>query len=683
MATGKYELQEQPAAPTERDEDSTKSPAGPIRVRIDVGQQTDTYQPGSRFGRYEIITLVARGGMGDVYKARDSRLKRDVAIKVLPQDVADDPTARRRLEREAQAAASLAHPNIVSVFDLENQGGTILLVTEFVPGESLRRHLHRSHVPLKTVLNWSGQIAAGVAAAHEKGIVHRDLKPENILVTPDNHLKILDFGIAKRSPTVVDDTPSGSVQDTQPGAVLGTARYMSPEQLRGPIVGTPSDVFALGLVFHELLTGKPVFGQRELMDIVAAVSSHRKYQRPQVKQRDAARFVRLIARCLAQQPSARPTALEVEADLKRLARAEVSDPRTHTRRGSARTAVSGEARQAWLKARVLLDSQLEDWCAESFAALEKALELSPSFLDARIELSRWYVLAAVRGEIPLQTGLSKAAREAEQAVTLEPHSPEALIALAQAYYTQRRLDEAEKLCQQVIAKNPAHTAALCAYSELLSMVGRHAEALEHVNRAVVHESLHAMVHCRKAAALFCARRFEECVDCCTRALRFSPTTSGLHYFAGTAMLMLGQWDEAAGYLSRGIKLEPNAPVHTAALAVAWHKAGRISDSQQLISQLEEHDVDPAIRAEAYAGVGRLDDALTCLELAFRRDSPHVLGIAVNALLDPIRNHPRLQRLARALGLPAPAAIASRNADGDDAAAHPAAAARQRLLWLDR
>src|SRR5688572_1372390 len=162
--------------------------------------------------------------MGDVYKARDARLKRDVAIKVLPREVADDPVARRRLEREAQAAASLAHPNIVSVFDLENQSGTIFLVTEFVPGETLRRHLLRRRLSMKTALNWSAQIAAGVAAAHEKGIVHRDLKPENILVTPDNHLKILDFGIAKRAHPSADATPAASVQDTQTGAVLGTAR---------------------------------------------------------------------------------------------------------------------------------------------------------------------------------------------------------------------------------------------------------------------------------------------------------------------------------------------------------------------------------------------------------------------------------------------------------------------------
>lgn len=117
------------------------------------------------------------------------------------------------------------------MFDLENQSGTILLVTEFVPGETLRRHLLRRRIPLKTTLNWSGQIAAGVAAAHEKGIAHRDLKPENILVTPDNRLKILDFGIATLAHPSVDATPSRSLNDTQPGAVLGTARYMSPERL--------------------------------------------------------------------------------------------------------------------------------------------------------------------------------------------------------------------------------------------------------------------------------------------------------------------------------------------------------------------------------------------------------------------------------------------------------------------
>jgi tetratricopeptide (TPR) repeat protein/tRNA A-37 threonylcarbamoyl transferase component Bud32 len=612
-----------------------------------------TIGPGSLLGRYEVTARIGRGGMGEVYRARDTRLKRDVAIKVLRRDLADDPERRRRFEVEAQATASLAHPNIVSVFDFGNQDGTIFLVTEFVFGETLGKHLGRRRLPMKTAVDWAGQLAAGLAAAHEKGIVHRDLKPDNILVTPDNRLRILDFGIAKLTNAFLRqaaDLPS--VEETLDGVVLGTARYMAPEQLRGSIAQTPSDVFSLGLVLHELITGKPLFCQPDVIEVVGALASYRKYEPPNAKHPDARRFVRLITRCLAKQPSSRPTAAQVEAELRRLSLgSRTVTARGPTRVAAARRVVPDEARQAWSKARFLLDGQLENWCEESFAALQKALDLAPAFAPARIDLSRWYVWAAVRGEIPYTTGLLQAVREAEHAVTLEPASTEALGALARAYYVGRRYQEAEAIFKQVIAKPAVNASTLCSYSELLSLVGRHSEALALVNQAIDDDPLNATVHCRKAGALFCARCFEECVDYCKHALQLSPTPMELHYFAGTALLMLDKCDEAVGYLSRAIELEPNAPVPKAAMVVAWHRLGRGSESARLLSELEEQNVDPAVRAEAYAGVGRPDEALACLEQGYRRDSPHVMGIGVNALLDPVRGHPRLRRLAQALGLP--------------------------------
>ena len=466
-----------------------------------------TVPPGFRFGRYEVIALIGGGGMGDVYRARDTRLKRDVAIKVLRREVAEDPARRHRLQVEAQATASLAHPNIVSVFDFGDQDGTIFLVTELVFGETLRGHLARRRIPFHTVLNWAEQLAAGIAAAHEKGIVHRDLKPENILITPDSRLKILDFGIAKLTKAFMSPAADlSSIEDTETGVVLGTARYMAPEQLRGAIVGTASDVFSLGLLLHELITGAPFFHQSGQIEVISAVASYRKYPPPNVKGRDLKRLVRVIARCLLKQSASRPSAAQVETELRALS------PEMRTTSGlrivgALRRAVPHEARRSWEKARFLLDGQLENWSEESFAALQKALDLAPRFVPAHVELSRWYVLAAVRGEIPYDTGLLRAVREAEHAVTLEPGSTEALSALARAYYVGRRFQDAEEIFQQVIDRSSGNTSALCSYSELLSLVGRHAEALEMVTRALDQDPLNATAHCRKAGALFCARRF--------------------------------------------------------------------------------------------------------------------------------------------------------------------------------
>jgi tetratricopeptide (TPR) repeat protein len=297
-----------------------------------------------------------------------------------------------------------------------------------------------------------------------------------------------------------------------------------------------------------------------------------------------------------------------------------------------------------------LDGQSEGWCEESFVALQKALAIAPTFVPARVDLSRWYVWAAVRGEIPYETGLLQAVREAEHAVTLAPHSPEALGALARAYSVGRRFQEAEEVFQEVIAKYPDNVSALASYSELLSLVGRHAEALDLVNRAIRHDPLNTTVHCRKGVALFCARCFEECVEFCQSALQCSPRTSELHCISGIALLVLGKVEVAEVHLSRAMEFEPSNPMIKSAMVVAWHRLGRDKESGLLLRQLEEEEVDPALRAEAYAGIGRLDDALTCLEQGFRRDSPQMMGIAVNALFDEIRNHPRFQRLVQALRL---------------------------------
>ncbi len=190
---------------------------------------------GTRLGSYEILTALGTGGMGEVYRARDAHLEREVAIKVLPERVATDAAARERFEREAKAVAALSHPNILSIFEFGNQDGVAYAVTELLDGESLRGALASGRLPSRRVLEYAQQIAQGLAAAHEKGSVHRDLKPENLFVTADGRIKILDFGLARQDlARARDDTASPTLSRyTDPGTVLGTVGYMSPEQARG------------------------------------------------------------------------------------------------------------------------------------------------------------------------------------------------------------------------------------------------------------------------------------------------------------------------------------------------------------------------------------------------------------------------------------------------------------------
>jgi serine/threonine protein kinase/tetratricopeptide (TPR) repeat protein len=233
-----------------------------------------TISAGTRLGPYEILSPIGAGGMGEVYRARDSKLKRDVAIKVLPQSLSTDPDALARFEREALAVAALSHPNILSIFDFGNHDGVAYAVMELLEGETLRGKLDAGPIPEKQAVDYALQVAKGLSAAHEKGIVHRDLKPENLFVTRDGRVKILDFGLAKKVETVTPgketSAPTGSGH-TEPGTVMGTVGYMSPEQVRGLPVDQRSDIFSFGTIFYELLSGKKAFSRHTVSDTMAAI----------------------------------------------------------------------------------------------------------------------------------------------------------------------------------------------------------------------------------------------------------------------------------------------------------------------------------------------------------------------------------------------------------------------------
>ena len=230
--------------------------------------------PGTRLGTYEILAPLGAGGMGEVYRARDRKLDRDVAVKVLPQTVAKDADSLARFEREAKAVAALSHPNILAIFDFGTQDGVAYAVTELLEGETLRGKIDAGAVSQRQAVDWALQVARGLSAAHERGVVHRDLKPENVFVTKDGHVKILDFGLAKRveaaSPDGQTSAPTGSGR-TEPGTVMGTMGYMSPEQLTGQPVDHRTDLFSLGAILYELLSGRKAFKKTTGAETIAAV----------------------------------------------------------------------------------------------------------------------------------------------------------------------------------------------------------------------------------------------------------------------------------------------------------------------------------------------------------------------------------------------------------------------------
>jgi serine/threonine protein kinase len=308
---------------------------------------------GQRLGAYEILGTLGAGGMGEVYRARDTRLDRDVAIKVLPEAFREDPEARARFEREAKAVAALSHPNIMGIHDFGQDNGVVYAVVELLDGETLREALAAGPMLPRRAVDVARMVACGLGAAHDSGFVHRDLKPENLFLTRDGNLKILDFGLARNASdattAVGDDTPTFT-HLTGAGVVLGTVHYMSPEQTRGEPVGPASDIFSLGTVLYEMLCGKRPFEAETVPETMTAILREEPPPFPEGESGASLVVQRIVQRCLEKQPeqrfhSAQDLAFALETS---------SEISSATRAISEKTPRAGRRPNAWIPVLALV-----------------------------------------------------------------------------------------------------------------------------------------------------------------------------------------------------------------------------------------------------------------------------------------------------------------------------------------
>jgi hypothetical protein len=310
-----------------------------------------TLTSGTKLGPYILLSLAGAGGMGEVYRARDARLNREVAIKVLPAGFARDPERLRRFQQEAQAVAALNHPNILAIHDFGEHEGSPYIVAEFLEGETLRERMRPGTLPMRKATEYGEQVARGLAAAHEKGIVHRDLKPENIFITRDGRVKILDFGLAKlaRPEGVAATDAATMVSQTEPGVVMGTAGYMSPEQVKGQTADHRSDLFSFGAILYEMLSGQRAFRGETSVETMSAILKEDPPELTETNRSVPPVMERIVRHCLEKNPEERfQSARDVAFNLQSLsgstsqiaAIAPVQRPAARVRRRLAVAAVS-------------------------------------------------------------------------------------------------------------------------------------------------------------------------------------------------------------------------------------------------------------------------------------------------------------------------------------------------------
>jgi hypothetical protein len=293
---------------------------------------------GTKLGSYEIVAPLGAGGMGEVYRARDAKLDRDVAVKVLPPHLSEDPVALARFEREAKAVAATSHPNILAIFDFGTMAGVAYAVTELLEGETLRARIAGGPLPVRKAVDYAAQIAEGLSAAHDKGIVHRDLKPENLFVTREDRVKILDFGLARQTmgPSSENTESPTLSPGTEPGTVMGTVGYMSPEQVRGLPADARSDIFSFGAVLYEMVSGRRAFNGDSAAETMHAILKEEPPDLLETTRALPLALERIVVHCLEKRPEQRfHSAHDLAFDLRALS--------TSTGASAAVSAIPGAA----------------------------------------------------------------------------------------------------------------------------------------------------------------------------------------------------------------------------------------------------------------------------------------------------------------------------------------------------
>jgi len=662
--------------------------------------------PGSLLGRYEIGDPLGAGGMGEVYCARDTALDRTVAVKLLPPEVAADPDRLRRFTREARAAAALAHPGILVVHDVGEHEGIPFLVSELLPGESLRDRLRRGPLPRDAAIGLAAQIAGALAAAHEKGIVHRDLKPENLFVTPDGRAKILDFGLAG---IVAAGGGGGSAlvggstetQISAPQAVMGTLRYMAPEQVRGEPADPRSDLFALGAVLYEMLHGEAAFAGRSSAEVTAAILRD---EPPKLARsgRDADPVTALVRRCLAKSPELRfQSARDLAFALEGLARGgaarrarrglvvgsvvvaavgialladyvrrqgpvpggtapTVGNAAAPTSSAAAEPSVVGTARPTVAAARDAVVRGRHLWNKRDGASLEAAvrefqgaIDADPTYAPGYVGLADAFAALGYGNYLAPEDSFLRARAAAAQAVELNPDlaGAHASLGYAQMYFDWN-FESAEASLRRALALDPRAPTAHQWYAYLLLMSGRPDEARAEIARAREFDPLSPAIQTDMAFVAHYARHDDEAERFAQAALALSPGFPPARFWLGRIYTEQHRYEAAMAELEATGPLRAWQPTlaHRGYLCGIW---GRDRDAREVLAEFDRlaaagrYATSYGI-ALVHVGLDDSDAAFARLDRAFAERSHWLVWLPSDPRMQSLHADPRWPALTARL-----------------------------------
>lgn len=621
---------------------------------------------GTRLGPYEIVGLLGFGGMGEVYRAKDTRLGRVVAIKVLPAEFANDPDRLRRFEREARTAAALNHPHICTIYDVGEEHGRYFIAMELLEGRTLRQLIDEQPIDMERILGVSIGIADALDTAHRSGIVHRDITPMNIYVTSRGDAKVLDFGLARMTttsvtPSSVSTTKFSEEHITRPGAWLGTVAYMSPEQARGETVDERTDLFSFGIVLHEMASGHLPFPGNTAAVIFDAVLN-----RPPVgSARIHPKLRSVVSKALEKDRSRRyQSAGDLLADLRRVRRE--GEPKTWAAWTPApeRPTLPAEEKSGfsrtwthhlYLKGRSAWARQTPQSIKEAIDSYQKAIESDTQYALAYAGIADCYSLLGFTpfGTMAPGEAFSRARTAAEKSLSLDDSLAEALRSRAQCkflYDWDWRGAESD-FRQSSELQSAGASVSHSTFQLLLAVLGRFEDAIAESRRACEADPLSVGAIADLAAVLYYSRRYDDAIRVARKAIAIDRSYEPTHFYLSLALQATGQLHQAI-QSANTLGSHPHSKAH---LAWLYGISGRRSEASLILDELSQLAqrtyVSPHSMAIVYAGLGDVDNWVRTMRASFEERSGLLVFLKGATWNDTMRKQPLFEELAQKIGLP--------------------------------